>query len=267
MLTHLVQVPRAPVSFFVENLWLVRGRVPTPSRQMLLPDGAFVVMFNLGDPQKLCAREDVRRTTDFHASWISGQQTKPLVIEQSGSYHLIGIRFRPGGAYPLFGASLAKFTGHVIELEHLWGRDARRLREQLHEQPDDRSLLRHLESWLQSRLDERNDTRIATAARLLREGRAVGAIAAALNCSRKHLTQQFTRQVGLTPKVYGRVQRLQRVIAWIGQRPSVTWSDAALSNGFYDQAHLVNEFQDLAGLSPNDYLARRTPYLGYLNVA
>ncbi len=96
-------MPRAPVGHFVENMWLVRGRVPQPVRQMLLPDGAFVVIFNLGEPQKLCERADVQRHAVFRASWVSGQQPRPIVIEQGGAYHLAGIRFRPGGAFPLFG--------------------------------------------------------------------------------------------------------------------------------------------------------------------
>ena len=270
MLIHQLHVPGAPVSHFVENMWLVRGRVPVASRQMLLPDGVMVVIFNLGEPQKLCERADVRRHAIFRASWVSGLQPQPIVIEQAGTYHLAGIRFRPGGAFPLFRFALTELTGRVVELEDIWGAQAGEVREQLGATRSDGALLRCLERWLVARLrrEELPDCRISCAAALLqRGGTGVGRVAAEVNLSPKHLVHEFGRRVGLTPKQFGRVQRLQRTIGWIGARPRVDWAAVALHHGFYDQAHLINEFQELAGLSPTEYLARRSPYPGYLNVA
>lgn len=269
MLIHLVHEPAAPVSHFVENLWLVRGRVPQASRQMLLPDGAMVLIFNLGEPQRLCERSDARRHQVFRASWVSGQQPQPIVIEQAGAYHLVGIRFRPGGAFPLFGCSLAELTGRVVELEAIWGPEAATVREELGEARIDRDLLQRLEGWLARRLrDEVADARIACAANLLRRGgTGVGRIAAAVNLSRKHLAHEFERRVGLTPKLFGRVQRLQRTIRLVGGRDRVDWAQTALAGGFFDQAHLAREFRELVGLTPREFLSRRSPYPGYLNVA
>ncbi len=270
MITHRLHVPSAPVAWHVEHLWLVRGTIPVASRQMLLPDGALVVIFNLGEPQKLCDRGDVRRREVFHASWVSGQQPQPIVIEQAGSYHLLGIRFRPAGAAALFRFSLAEVTGRVVELEDIWGRAAARLREQLHAAPGDREALRCLEGWLARRLRDAAppDRRVDFAAEQLRRGGVgVGRIAEVAGISAKHLVHEFTRRVGLTPKHFGRVQRLQRTIRHIGFRPAVEWAEVALANGFYDQSHLSNEFRALAGISPAEYLARRSPYLGYLGVA
>ena len=270
MLTHVLHLPKAPVSRFVENLWLVRGRVEKPMRQMLLPDGALVVIFNLGEPQRLCERTDVRRHAIFQASWVSGQHPQPIVIEQAGAYHLAGIRFRPGGAFPLFQFSLAELTGRVVELEDIWGHEATAVREQLGATHGDAALLRGLEHWLAHRLrrEAGPDERISYAAAMLqRGGTGVGRIAAEANLSHKHLVHEFTRRVGLAPKHFGRVQRLQRTIRFVGQRQRADWPEVALANGFYDQAHLINEFRSLTGLTPADYLARRSPYLGYLNVA
>lgn len=86
MLNRL-HLPRRPVSDFVENMGLVRGHVPVPQRHMLLPDGGLVLIFNLGQPQRLCERADVRRHAVFRASWVSGQQPQPIVIEQKAGLH------------------------------------------------------------------------------------------------------------------------------------------------------------------------------------
>ncbi|HWA28149.1 MAG TPA: DUF6597 domain-containing transcriptional factor [Lacunisphaera sp.] len=270
MFTHLLHVPAGPVARFVEHLWLVRGRVPRPMRHLLLPDGAFVVIFNLGEPQRLCERADVRRHAVFRASWVSGQQPEPIVIEQSGTYDLVGIRFRPGGAFPLFRFGVAELTGRVVELEDIWGREATAVRQQLGEARGDRARLRCLERWLARRLvtGDVPDARIVHAAELLRRGgTGVGRIAEQVNLSPKHLVHEFTRKVGLAPKRFGRIQRLQRTVGLVGQRPEVSWSELAPLAGYFDQAHLINEFRDLVGLTPAEFLARRSPYPGYLNLA
>lgn len=270
MITHLVHLPAAPLAERVEQLWLVRAVLPQPWRQMLLPDGAFVVIFNLGEPQKLCDRADVRRHSIFRASWVSGQQPRPIVIEQAGRCHLVGIRFRPGAAAALFRFSLAELTGRVLELEDLWGGEAASVRQQLGDLADDRAVLPRLEQLLARRLRDaaQPDARVTRAAELLRRGGSgVGAIAAHIGLSHKHLVHEFTRRVGLSPKYFGRVHRLQRAVAAIGHRPAVDWAGLAAATGYCDQAHLINEFRELAGLTPTAYLARRSPYVGYLNVA
>ncbi|MBI3887015.1 MAG: AraC family transcriptional regulator [Opitutae bacterium] len=269
VLIHRLHVPTAPVSRFVENMWLVRGRLPQPLRQILLPDGAFVVIFNLGEPQRLCERADVREHAVFRASWVSGQQPQPIVIEQAGACHLAGIKFRPGGAFPLFRFSLAELTGRVVELEDIWGRVAGEVRARLDAARGDDARLACLERWLAQRLrlEDAPDPRVSFAATLLqRGGTGVGRIAEEVNLSHKHFVHEFTRRVGLAPKHYGRVQRLQRAISWIGQRARVDWAHAALANGFYDQAHLINEFCNLTELTPGEYLVRRSLYPGYLNM-
>jgi AraC-like DNA-binding protein len=112
------------------------------------------------------------------------------------------------------------------------------------------------------------DPRIGFAARMLqRGGTGVGRLAEETNLSPKHFVHEFERQVGVTPKYFGRIQRLQRTIVLVGHRSRVDWPEVALDGGFYDQAHLINEFRRLIGLTPTEYLARRSLYPGYLNVA
>ena len=73
---------------------------------MILPDGAMELMINLGDPQKLCARDNPAKHTIFRQSWISGERTTPIVIDEIGYVHLVGVRLRAGGAWPLIGDTI-----------------------------------------------------------------------------------------------------------------------------------------------------------------
>ena len=97
MLSHRIHPVGPPLAPHVEHLWMVRGRLPGRWRNMILPDGAMELIINLGDPQRLCALDDPERQTVFRSSWVSGERTEPIIIDEAGYVHLIGIRLRAGG--------------------------------------------------------------------------------------------------------------------------------------------------------------------------
>jgi AraC-like DNA-binding protein len=85
------------------------------------------------------------------------------------------------------------------------------------------------------------------------QGKSGGSQEAGL--SRRRFTQLFREQIGLTPKLYCRVQRFQNALQQIASGASVHWAQLALAAGYCDQAHLAHEFRDFSGLSPGAYLA------------
>jgi AraC-like DNA-binding protein len=71
--------------------------------------------------------------------------------------------------------------------------------------------------------------------------------------SPKHFISIFRSAVGLTPKVYCRVKRFERVIRGLTYGAPVDWASVALDGGFYDQSHLNREFRQFAGVTPAAY--------------
>jgi AraC-like DNA-binding protein len=71
------------------------------------------------------------------------------------------------------------------------------------------------------------------------------------------LTRLFKDAVGLTPKRYLRIQRFVRVLRRTRKGQPAPWACLAVECGYYDQAHLINEFHALAGVSPSVYLRDR----------
>ena len=227
---------------------------------MILPDGAVELIINLGDPQKLCHPDDYSRFTSFRRSWISGERTTPIVIDEAGDVHLIGVRLRAGGAWPFIGLPLSEFTGRVVELDAILGREIDRLRDDLGEAFDDEARFDLMESWLleQMRARPQPPRAVNYALDVIRRGgdpARIGQIANEVGLSHKHLLREFDRCVGLKPKVFARICSFQRAINWIGHKPSIDWADAAVACGYYDQAHFINEFRALSGLTPGEYCA------------
>ena len=76
---------------------------------------------------------------------------------------------------------------------------------------------------------------------------------------RRRLIELFTAAVGLTPKRFGRIRRFQRATAF-ARTATVDWGRVAHHCGYYDQAHLIRDCHELAGMTPTE-LARASVHV------
>ncbi len=85
---------------------------------------------------------------------------------------------------------------------------------------------------------------------LLREPRPIADVARRMCVSPRHLTRTFRHAVGLTPKMFARISRFQRVAAVLDDGPGEVLAGVALACGYYDQSHLVRDVRAFAGGTP-----------------
>lgn len=74
-----------------------------------------------------------------------------------------------------------------------------------------------------------------------------------MNLHERSLQRKFKEEVGLTPKEYLRLIRFLKMFKDISTNPRVTIQDLIWKGGFYDQAHLIHEFQKVTHCSPMDF--------------
>ncbi len=174
--------------------------------------------------------------------FVVGPMTRALVVPGGGS-PLSGIRFRPGRAARVLGVPLGSLTDARVPL-----RDVQRTLVLDPSLP----VVPSFETMLARRLAAvaPPDPRVLHAVTLLTRGVAVEDAALATGLTRQHLRRRFLDEVGLAPKTFARVMRLQRLVAAVRRRTVRSWADAALLHGWADQAHLVTDFHDLAGITP-----------------
>lgn len=74
-----------------------------------------------------------------------------------------------------------------------------------------------------------------------------------LHYSEKHLRRVFSRQMGVTPKQFARIARVNYAIRLMQQQPGCL-ADVAAEAGYFDQPHLIHDFTALCGVTPQVYL-------------
>ncbi len=251
-----------PLDALVECIWFVSSddrTVPPPQR--VLPDGCMELIFHFETP--FAAGTDAGRVRQT-SSFLVGMMTRPLELEPPMTIDTMGVRFRPGGAYPFARVPLASVTDRTIDLCDLWGSSpAAALFERLAAARDDAARVAIARCALSHRLESsgRSDGALACAVGRLvcTAGRVtVAAVTREAGMSQRHLQRRFAEQVGVSPKLLARILRFQHTLRYrapMSAMSAIDWAHVALRCGYADQAHLIRDYGQFAGTTPRSLLA------------
>jgi AraC-like DNA-binding protein len=248
--------PCPPLSEFVELLWLHEYAVPSHASERVLPTGTIELVINLGD-----------KTSGGFEALVAGPHSRFFVLDTSQPTSIVGVHFKPSGAFAFLGLPLDELRNQHAPLEALWGNRAAELREQLIAVNGTQARLllleRTLTCWLQ--VSPRRHPAVAHAlASFSRGARRIADVVEETGLTSRRFIRLFNDEVGLTPKTFCRVRRFQRTIGLLHRCEAVDWADAAAACGYYDQSHMIHDFRDFAGLSPANYLSRRSEHMNHV---
>ena len=251
---------RPPLNSFVESFWTLEGDGPTPGGppERILPDGCVELILNFGDR---FSQHDDNRCKIQPRHFLVGQMSGPILISPNGAVELLGIRFHPGGTLPFLRVPMSELTDRVEELSGLSGELERELlsvSEHLHSLKEKTAAV---ESALTARLlrgacdsaTMRLAARIVSFAGLI----SVDQLANDAGLSSRQLERRFMREIGIGPKLLSRILRFQQVFRAV-ERSDTAWASVAVECGYYDQAHLIRDFNQFAGQTPAVLFAGQT---------
>lgn len=264
----VVHTPAAPLSAFVANLWLLSD-APSHPMERVLPSGTLELVINLHEDEfRIHDSSQTERVRRFSGAMVSGAYDSFFVIDARAHTCVMGVHFKPGGAVPIIGHPAAALANSHVDLEALWGPGARALRERLCSAATPAARFQLLESALLARLERsvRPHDAVQVALAALRQGGTVAEIVQRVGLSHRRLIELFTREVGLTPKLYGRVERFQRA-SLLARRSAPDWAAVAARCGYFDQSHLIRDFIAFSGLSPGEFLRHAGPQLKHDHLA
>lgn len=264
-----VHTPAAPLSTFVSNLWSLSD-APSHARERIVPSGAFELVINLHEDEfRIYESSESERAQRFSGVMVSGAYRRFFVIDTREHASVMGVHFKPGGALPFLGHPPGLFSDSHVDLEMLWGARAREIRERLCSAPTLPLRFQILEAalleWLSRPRRRHGAVRVALVE--LERGTRVGEIVQQVGLSHRRFSELFTAEVGMTPKLYGRVQRFQRASRLARRQSSPDWSRLAAECGYFDQSHLIRDFVAFSGFSPEQFLRHSTQHVKEGHVA
>jgi methylphosphotriester-DNA--protein-cysteine methyltransferase len=192
---------------------------------------------------------------------LAGPRASASDVELFPGGLTVAVRFRTGGLQALCQQPACEWLGRTDPLHAVNALEVNRLEAQLASASTLPERLDALNASFKRMLEPSsslNSTVTAAAVRFTTDAPAptVSNVAQAVGVSTRHLRTLFQRHVGLAPKAFARIARLHRVVHAQRERPEASWSTLALEAGYYDQSHLIADFQALMDESPSTFRSR-----------
>jgi AraC-like DNA-binding protein len=268
---YLERRPHPALAPFIKTFWYACDAQAKHRHERILPSGRAQVVISLAHSYLTDANHPTNPFERSPAAIFLGIYSHHQQIDAIDFAELIGILFHPGGTLPFFPDNTHALTNRETSLEDIWGAAAANLRNDLREARTPAQKFDLLNFALRHRLSEskapRRTPTLDFALNHLHQSPGTTTIAEltrTTGLSPRRLSQLFREQIGVSPKLYCRIQRFQQAVQQIHHGVDIRWPELALTCGYYDQSHFANDFRAFSGLSPTTYSARKSPWANHI---
>lgn len=233
MSAYREQPPPASHTRWIECAWLLESGTEELAHRVP-PDGCVDIVYG-----------------SSHGLRVIGTMTREQRFRFPENVSLTGIRFRPGMAGTILGVSPEELTDGSASLEDVWMRRGPDLKRRLDDAKSIQEAMGLLLGSLTVPAEGPNPVQQAIEAIAAANGNAdLDSVACQANLSPRQFRRRCLEESGLTPKRLCRVLRFQHACRIAGSVERPNWSEIALEAEYFDQAHLIRDFQDFTGRTP-----------------
>lgn len=230
---------------------------PDAQKQRVLPDGCIEMIFILGD--------DIKRYTSERdyilqpRAMVLGQITRPYYVEPTGHVNSFAVRFYPYGFANFTSAPIKELSNKETPVsEILEEKTATELESKIKNAADTKERIRIIENLFIHKFKEKitvGGILKSTIDEILSAGGS-NSIKSVLRNNlnrRRQLERKFSKTIGLSPKQFAKVIRLQAALKLLLQTNPDSLTKIAYENNYFDQAHFIKDFKEFTGVSPKEF--------------
>ena len=186
---------------------------------------------------------------------IVGAQTQSNAeLHIQGSVQCFVILFQPDGLHRLFSLPMRELTDRNHDARGALGPVVSHLHQRLGECDSLEERVRVVDRFLLQRsMKLRGLEGISAIARHIVRGAGslpITDLAASAGFSLRQFERRFFEQVGVQPKVFSRIVRFEAALDSKARSPQKSWVQVAHELGYFDQMHMIHDFQQFTGRTP-----------------
>lgn len=263
--------PSTLLSPFVKQYWSIENclQPSEKSTMRIVPSGMPELTFYFSAQPRVMQPAKAYPGNYF----ITGQQNHFHDIEISGKLQMFSVTFHPHATAILFNVPARHLYNQNIPLDLFINRStANEFYQKLAETPGFRSRVEITEQIILRLLKDNHSEytcrRMNDSISHIKRSRGlvdIDDLASKACLSRKQYERTFSAFVGTTPKQFLKIIRFQHAIFRKQTSNDSNLTTLAYDCGYFDQAHMINDFKQLSGLTPKQYFADCEPHSDYFS--
>lgn len=265
-MTCLIAKPSESLGKFVQHYWTIESCIPDQQEyiQRIVPSGLSEVIFYFGNKPKSA---DPKKTISDNFI-LSGQLKDYYDIKVTGNLSLFSILFKPQGLSIFTNIPVSEFYNQNVPLRLIFPNDINRLEDKLSAASSFLERISIVEEFLFRQLLNTlnpNSARIENCINTINHSKGlvdIHSLASEACLSRKQFERTFSNYIGVSPKQFLNI-RFQNALHEKSKHKNISLTELTYKCGYYDQSHMINDFQQLSGLSPKEYFNECEPVSDY----
>ncbi|BBN83765.1 hypothetical protein PA25_37500 [Pseudoalteromonas sp. A25] len=231
--------PKGRLSRYIQAIWFASINDQDPVHWHLNSDGCTGLIFNLGEA--ICLDNTVL-TMGVSTLPLS---TKTTHIMLPARCRLVGVRFNPAVSHP--SVDITKRQPTQLNLSAKQNELYKNIFHTLLALSKPQVHLVAIYRWLSDSLAIICPPPNALAYTIQSINHKTALI------SQRQLERQFKQWLGITPKHFQRIIRVQKTLNTLKKKPFLSLAQVATMNGFADQSHMTKELKQIALITPKQY--------------
>jgi AraC-like DNA-binding protein len=233
--------PSEALAPFVDHLWekqVVESGIIPYEIETIFPEDQAVLTYSFG---KEYYRSHAN-TTDFksiNGIQLEGLHQAPNFYKHQPGIHIFGVKFRAGGLYPFLTSPVAATNNLSTDAESIFS-----LLPELNSSMNFNERCEQIEAFLLAHLIDKQAKKYIKLLMWLDE------LESESTASYKTLSRLFQEVLGISPKEYVQIKRVNQSLALFASSKDIKSQDLADQLGYYDSAHFINEFKKYTGKTP-----------------
>ncbi len=269
-MNYTIAKPSFQLSKYIKHYWTFENCLSAGKEhiQRIVPSGLTELVFYFQD-RPVAANKD-QSGKDY--SLITGQLSSYYDLKITGKISLFSIIFQPHGLSALLDIPIPELMNQNVPLKFIFKNDANELETKLFEAKSFKERIVIIESYflnlLKDKVKNNSFERIQYSICKINQLKGlvdIDDLAFDACYSRKQFERIFSSLIGTSPKQFLKIIRFQHAIDKKSREKGLNLTELTYQCGYYDQAHMINDFQKLAGLTPGQYFRGCEPYSDYFN--
>lgn len=267
---YSIAKPSVYLSKFIKHYWTLENCIPNGLEhiQTIVPSGLLELIFYFDNKPT----SDSRNKSISDCSLITGQLNEYYELKITGKISLFSVIFQPYGLSAFIDMPIQELYNQNVPLRLILKNEVDEIETKIAEAKNFEERIALVEGCLLRILKKKelkySFERIYNCIYKINQTKGqigISELASEACYSRKQFERNFQNSIGTSPKQFLRIIRFQHAIDRKSKDNGINLTDLTYQCGYYDQAHMINDFQKLSGLTPQQYFNNCEPFSDYFN--